>query len=289
MKKLKFIISLSVAIFLFTQCSQKTGPGVTRSADGLDIHYTVYGKGKTAIVLIHGWMCDQTYWKNQVDQLSENYTVITVDLGGHGESGIDRSGWTLDSFSEDVLAVIRKVHPENIILAGHSMGGFVALKTALRMADNLDGIILVDSFHDIWWPIPDSVKKSVFENYRNNFKNYSYVYIYNSMFPPDADSLIRYQVAVDMSSGPAEVGIGALVDMWSGDYTGMMNEIIRLKVPVILINVELWTTDLEAMKKFGFDVLTMGDVGHFLMLEDPDRFNILFDEALKMIAEEGGD
>jgi len=43
MKQLKFIIILSVAIFLFNQCSQKTGPGVTKSADGLDIHYTVYG------------------------------------------------------------------------------------------------------------------------------------------------------------------------------------------------------------------------------------------------------
>jgi len=231
------------------------------------------------------WMCDQTYWKNQVKQLAENYTVITVDLGGHGESGLSRSDWTMDSFAEDVLAVLRKLHPENVILAGHSMGGFVALKAAPELADNLMGIILVDSFHDIFWPIPDSVKNPVFENYRKDFKNFAYNWVYNGMFPPEADSVIMYQIAEDMSSGPSEVGIGAIVDMWSGDYTETIQEVINLNMPVILINIELWETNLEAINELGFEVLTMGDVGHFLMLEDPDRFNVLFDEALKRIVE----
>ncbi|KPK85016.1 MAG: hypothetical protein AMS27_08470 [Bacteroides sp. SM23_62_1] len=288
MRQLRFIIFLIATFFLCNQCSQKAGPGIARSADGLKIHYTVYGKGETAIVLIHGWMCDQTYWKNQLDQLTENYSVITVDLGGHGASGLERSAWTLDAFSDDVLAVIQKVNPDKIILTGHSMGGFVALKSAPRIADKLEGIILVDSFHDIWWPIPDSVKRPVFEEYRKDFKNASYVYIYNDMFPEDADSIIRYQVAIDMSSGPADVGLGALEDMWSGDYSETIEKVIDLDVPVILINIEMWPTDLNAMNNFGFDVLTMDDVGHFLMLEDPDRFNILFDEALKRVTEKAG-
>ncbi len=274
------------ALLLLNQCKLQTGPGVTQSADGLEIHYTIYGTGDTAIVLIHGWMCDQTYWKNQVDQFSDNYTVVTVDLGGHGESGLDRSSWTLDSFVEDVVAVIKKVQPENVILAGHSLGGFVALETAPEIADKIKGLILVDSFHEVFWPIPDSVKNPAFENYRNDFKNHTYSWIYDGMFPPGADSVIRHQIAEDMSSGPAEVGIGAVEDYWSGDYTETIQKVISLKVPVILINIELWPTDLEVMNEFGFDVLTMDDVGHFLMLEDPDRFNILLDEALKMISEQ---
>lgn len=281
MKQFIFIIFLSFAILIFNQCSQKARFRNIRSADGLKIHYTIYGRGEPVIILIHGWMCDQTYWKNQVDQLAEKYSVVTIDLGGHGASGLERSLWTLDSFADDVLAVIRKVKPKKIILTGHSMGGFVALITAPEIADKLEGIILVDSFHDIWWPIPDSVKKPVFEEYRKDFKNSSYVYVYNDMFPPDADSITRYQVAIDMSSGPAEVGLGALEDMWSGDYTETIDEVVSLNKPVVIINIELWPTDLEAMNRFGFDVLTMGDVGHFLMLEDPDRFNILLDEALK--------
>jgi len=283
MKQFTFIIFLSFAVILFSGCYQQTGPGITQSADGLEIHYTVYGTGETAIILIHGWMCDQSYWKNQIDQFSDNYTVVTVDLGGHGESGLNRSEWTVDSFVEDVLAVIQKVQPENIILAGHSLGGFVALKTAPEIADKLKGLILVDSFHEVFWPVPDSVKNPVLENYRNDFKNYTYSWIYDGMFPPEADSAIRHQIAEDMSSGPSEVGIGAVLDYWSGDYTETIQKVITLKVPVILINIELWPTDLDAMKEFGFEVLTMDNVGHFLMLEDPDRFNILFDEALKRI------
>lgn len=288
MKQPKFIIILFAAFLLFSQCSQKTGPGVTTSADGLDIHYSVYGTGETAIVLIHGWMCDQTYWKNQVNQLAEDYTVVTVDLGGHGESGLDRADWTIDSFSEDVLAVIQKLHPENIILTGHSMGGFVVLKTAPEIAVNLKGIILVDSFTDIWWPLPDSVINPVLESSRKDFKNFTYDYVFDGLFPPEADTVIRHQIAEDMSSGPAVVGIGSLENMWSGDFTETIQAVVNLNVPIILINIELWKTNLEAMNELGFEVLTMGDVGHFLMLEDPDRFNILFDEALKMISEKAG-
>jgi pimeloyl-ACP methyl ester carboxylesterase len=285
MKQFTFIIFLSFALFLFSRCSQQTGPGVTQSADGLEIHYTVYGTGDPAIVLIHGWMCDQTYWKNQVDQFSDNYTVITVDLGGHGESGLNRSHWTMDSFVEDVVAVIQKVQPENVILAGHSLGGFVALEAAPKIADKIKGLILVDSFHEEWWPLSDSEKNPVFESYSNDFKNYVYGWVYDDMFPPDADTAIRHQIAEDMSSGPPEVGIGAIEDYWSGDYTETITKVVELKVPVILINTEFWPTDLEKMNELGFEVLTMDDVGHFLMLEDPDRFNILLDEALKIIAD----
>jgi len=60
MKKIKLAIFMFAALLLLNQCKLQTGPGVTQSADGLEIHYTIYGTGDTAIVLIHGWMCDQT-------------------------------------------------------------------------------------------------------------------------------------------------------------------------------------------------------------------------------------
>jgi DNA-binding transcriptional LysR family regulator len=54
------------------------------SADGVPIAYEVHGQGSPALVLVHGWSCDRSYWQGQVEPLSRHYQVITLDLAGHG-------------------------------------------------------------------------------------------------------------------------------------------------------------------------------------------------------------
>ncbi|MGH2628146.1 MAG: alpha/beta fold hydrolase, partial [Anaerolineales bacterium] len=45
------------------------------------------------VILVHGWAGNRTFWSRQVDVLTERYHVVTVDLGGHGESGTGRGDW----------------------------------------------------------------------------------------------------------------------------------------------------------------------------------------------------
>ena len=82
--------------------------GVATSGDGVAIHYTVLGEGEPALVFVHGWCCDSGYWKEQVPHFSQQYMVVTVDLGGHGESGMNREEWTVPAFGADVAAVVDK-------------------------------------------------------------------------------------------------------------------------------------------------------------------------------------
>ena len=63
------------------------GPGTVAAPDGVEIAYTVSGEGSPALVFIHGWMCDQTFWSAQVEEFSTTNTVITIDLPGHGLPG----------------------------------------------------------------------------------------------------------------------------------------------------------------------------------------------------------
>ncbi|WP_373488139.1 alpha/beta fold hydrolase [Blastomonas sp.] len=58
--------------------------------------------------------------------MSLDFQNITLDLGGHGDSGTGRKWWTVDSFAQDVAAIVRGVDPEEAVLPGHSMGGNVA-------------------------------------------------------------------------------------------------------------------------------------------------------------------
>ena len=65
--------------------------GTARADDGVPIAYDVRGQGKVAVVLVHCWACDRSFWKEQVDPLARRYRVVTLDLGGHGASGADRA------------------------------------------------------------------------------------------------------------------------------------------------------------------------------------------------------
>jgi hypothetical protein len=52
--------------------------------DGVHVQYRVYGSGEPALVFIHGWSGDSNYWREQTSEFSKRYTLVTVDLAGHG-------------------------------------------------------------------------------------------------------------------------------------------------------------------------------------------------------------
>jgi pimeloyl-ACP methyl ester carboxylesterase len=80
-------------------------PGSSRtvsSADGIPIAYEAAGTGDPAIVFVHGWSCDRTYWSLQIEPFSQYTTVVALDLAGHGESGLGRSRQSMTAFGADV-------------------------------------------------------------------------------------------------------------------------------------------------------------------------------------------
>src|SRR5689334_271292 len=101
-------------------------PRIAIAPDGIHVQYRVYGSGEPALVLVHGWSCDSNYWREQVPELRKKYTVITVDLAGHGGTDGARSNWSMASFGQDVATALAAVPGQKVILVGHSMGGPVA-------------------------------------------------------------------------------------------------------------------------------------------------------------------
>ncbi len=119
------------------------------SADGVAIGYDVRGSGPVALVFIHGWMCDRTHWRHQIDAFAEGHTVVTLDLAGHGNSVGNRDSWTIDRFGADVQAVVEVLDLPRVILVGHSMGGPIALEAAAHMPDRVLGVVGVDTLHNV--------------------------------------------------------------------------------------------------------------------------------------------
>jgi pimeloyl-ACP methyl ester carboxylesterase len=101
-----------------------------------------------------------------------------------------------------------------------------------------------------------------------------------SFFPSNADPALVDWVATDMASAPPDVALSAIRSSFR--HAREMPNLIRdLGVPVIAINPDDAPTNLDSMSKFKINVKIMKGVGHFLMMEDPDRFTGLLLEAVE--------
>lgn len=128
-------------------------PHVVLSKDGTAISYEVYGAGEQALVFVHGWSCDARDWRAQLPYFSKRYRLVTLDLAGHGHSGMTRLQYTMKAFGEDVQAVTEATGSRKVILVGHSMGGSVIAEAARLMPNRVVGLIIIDTLENIEYPM----------------------------------------------------------------------------------------------------------------------------------------
>jgi len=108
------------------------------------IYYSDTGKGN-AIVLLHGFLENQTMWKNLVPELSKKHRIITIDLLGHGESGCLGYVHSMEDNAEAVRSVLSELRIRKAVFVGHSMGGYVALAFAELYSVTVKGLVLLNS------------------------------------------------------------------------------------------------------------------------------------------------
>ncbi len=256
------------------------GPGVARAGDGLPIVYTVTGHGAPALVFIHGWMCNQGFWAEQVDAFSAEHTVVTLDLPGHGASGKDRESWTLAAYGEDVKAVVDHLGLERVILIGHSMGGPVALEAARLMPQRVIGVVGVDTIQDVGWEWNPEEMNAFIAAMERDFPATCSDFV-ASMFLEDADPTLVERVRADMCTGQPDVGVALMKQFGAYDEAAAL---AAVHVPVRCLNSTMWPTNVEGNRACheDFDVVTMEGVDHFLMMEKPEAF----DENLRNVIAE---
>ena len=106
--------------------------------------YTQAGGGPLPLVLLHGFPLDVRMWDAQIGALSNHARVIAPDLRGFGRS-TDDSPFTMASLADDVHQLLRSIDALPCVLAGLSMGGYVALAYASKYASDLRGLALIDT------------------------------------------------------------------------------------------------------------------------------------------------
>jgi len=288
MKFIALLLTMLAVALLAAACGQKEEAVVDEavcvvdsvvSADGTMIHYQVEGIGGPLIVLVHCWSCDRSYWDHQVPELSANYQVVAIDLAGHGESALGREDYTMEAYAQDVLAVINKLGAEKVILVGHSMGGAVIVETARLIPEKTVGLIGIDNFQDFSQKLPEEQAKAYLAAMEADFVNVTVAWVSGNMFAPTTDSTLKFETAKDMASGPQDVALSSMANLFNYDFAAAVAEI---KAPIYNVNSAAAPTNVEGNRALtaSFDVTLMDSVGHFPMFERPDAFTQALEDII---------
>jgi 3-oxoadipate enol-lactonase len=114
--------------------------------DGVGLAVEVVGDGP-GLMLLHGLGGAKEDFADHVPALARDHTVVTFDLRGHGESDSpnDPAAYSLERLMADSLAVADATGLDHFRLLGHSMGGMVARKIAIREPSRVDALVMMDT------------------------------------------------------------------------------------------------------------------------------------------------
>jgi pimeloyl-ACP methyl ester carboxylesterase len=273
-RKLKYTWALLIALaFVGTTATAATSDGESQFAklDGARIHYKSYGKGRDALVLIHGWSCNLEHWRDQIPDLAKRNRVIALDLLGHGQSDKPQIAYTMDLFAAAIDAVLRDAKVERAVVVGHSMGTPVARQFYRKYPQKTLGIVIVDG------GLRPFGTKEMREQFVAMFRapNYKetsapmFDQMMGSLAPPD-----RERIKSSFLSTPQHVLVSAM--------EGMNQESLyaadKINVPVlaILAKSPFWPPDTEQFLRSlapDLEFRQWDGVSHFLMMDKPKEFN----------------
>lgn len=258
--------------------------GTAAAADGVPIAWEAWGEGETAVVFVHCWACNREFWAKQVEPVAAaGHRVVTLDLPGHGESGAERSEWSLAGLAADVEAVIAALGLERVVLVGHSMGGPVSVETARRLPGRVVGIACVDTLHDAEFEWPEGMVESLTAQLEADYRAGIEGFV-PQLFKPGADpALVEWVIdqAVETSKPAATIALMRAFPTWDPPAA-----LAAAGVPIRCINAapegeQGLPTAVETNRKYAdYDAVLMAGVGHYPQLERPAEFNERLFEVL---------
>jgi pimeloyl-ACP methyl ester carboxylesterase len=260
----RLFIVLGLVVLTAADCLAAT-------VDGVNVHWTAAGTGRQALILVHGWTCDESSWKEQVPTLSKSYRVITLDLPGHGKSGMPKA-FSMELFARAIEAVRAEAKVEKAVLVGHSMGTPVIRKYALMYPDRVAGLVIVDGLVQLpaagvppgrgaipAMPLPGREA------------------MVKGMFGPATTPALQQHILKMMLGAPEATAVGAMNATW--DTSQWSDQ--KITVPVLAVYAGTRALASEQAVKTLYanaEYRTIPETAHFLMMEKPAEFNRLLVE-----------
>ncbi|MBZ5536513.1 MAG: alpha/beta hydrolase [Acidobacteriia bacterium] len=239
---------------------------------GTAVHYESYGTGREALVFIHPWGGDVSFWRFQVPAFEGKTRVILIDLPGHGRSDKPLIAYTQELFASSVRAVLREAGVHQAVLVGNSMGGLVARQFYRMYPKMTKALVIVDM------PLRPFDPKEFLEKVVAPMRGPDYKehvrQTFGILFTPQTPSSLREEILTKILNTPQNVLVSSQEQMadpkiWRQDPISVPVLGIYSKTPYIPADNERFMRSLIT----NLDYQAWDGVGHFIMLEVPERFN----------------
>jgi pimeloyl-ACP methyl ester carboxylesterase len=250
------------------------------------ISYTEQGKG-TAVVLLHGFLENQTMWNAFIPDLAKKNRVITIDLLGHGQTECLGYVHTMEDQADAVHAVLHELKIRKAVFIGHSMGGYVALAFAELYPENVKGIVLLNSTSRA-----DSDERKINRDraivaVKQNYTNFVRMSIANLFSEDNREELAEEieQVKLEALKTPLQGIVAALEGMKIRKDREVILHFAPFPIQLILgkkDGVLLYEDNLEQIEGTKVKLTTFPD-GHMSHIENKEELLIVLGEFLKRV------
>ncbi len=240
------------------------------------------------LIFIHGFPFNKWMWEKQLAAIKENYRLIAYDVRGHGETEAGTPKFSISQFADDLISLMDELHIEKAIVAGLSMGGYIALHAIKKHPDRFAGLLLCDT-----QCAADSAEakekrtKTIDFIQRNGLEVYAQESLKNLFAPASLERKMNEVLFIEetiLKSKPENI---CLTLQALADRKETCSSLKKIKIPVaILVGKEDKVTTPETAEKIhqsikGSALHIIEEAGHLSNLENPDLFNEYLLEFLK--------
>jgi pimeloyl-ACP methyl ester carboxylesterase len=238
------------------------------------------------LVFVHGFACDHTDWRAQIDFLSKAHEVAACDLRAHGKTPGRPEECSIEHYGGDVAALIDNLELRGAILVGHSMGCRVVLEANRLVAKRVAGIVLIDGSRNATGNAQAAERAARETLEKMGYGAFAETLFRQMFFKPSAqaDAIVARAVKQSAQFGPE---LWPRITRW--DAAMMDAAFAAVRVPVLAIQsttrnaqlqrAPLRTGDsspwLDYLRSQGAAVEIIPGVGHFAQIEAAAEVNRL--------------
>jgi pimeloyl-ACP methyl ester carboxylesterase len=251
-----------------------------REVDMGELGYDAAGEGEPALVFLHGWCGDRSFFAPQFDYFSQSHRVVSVDLPGHGESAVPEE-YAIDAFANRVGELAGELRLGRSVVFGHSIGAMVALALSQLAPELVGAVALIDPpplSKEVWKGFAPQLIAS-FSGPDGPTGRRQFV---EQMFLPTDDTARRAKIIETMTAVPNDIAIPLVQAIAAFDAMAVLRQ---CEVPVLTISSAVPTNDAASLLAAN-STMTLGQTvgaGHFLQLEVPEQVNPMIERFLAVI------
>jgi pimeloyl-ACP methyl ester carboxylesterase len=246
---------------------------------GIKLAYEDRGEGEPALVFVHGWTCNRSFFAPQAEHFSQRHRVVSVDLRGHGKSDKPQAAYPIAAYADDIAYMIEQLGLGKAVAVGHSMGGLAVLQLAALYPDRVAAIVMIDPARFVSSPEHRAVIEAVLAAMEAGNQEPRRQLISNCFFKPTFDRKLAEEVLAVMMATPCHVAVNAMRGIHDFDALSVA---AQCKVPALHLAATPPLNPPPLMSEWLLTVVngwTVG-AGHFCQLEVPGQVNAMIEGFL---------